>query len=497
MALRAVAGGSSSGPVGPVAATDVTFTPAGTIEATNVQDAIEELDSETQAALSAISGGLPTGTPGIGTYLVSGATIAWQSALIYGVGAASYFLNGVATTSVYQTVTLTAAHATLDRIDVLVLDSTGTLSAVDGTAAASPAEPTVDPAVYLRLGVVYVQANTTVPSLTVTDIYLENAEWTASASAGTIVVNSTNNPRTGTTDIEGTNVAANTYVSLVKPAAGTTDLATQNSLVFYVRLKAAFPSTKAFRVSWYSGTALRGTQVTVSNGLFGFNSATTGSYQQIVIPISAFNMPTGNLVTTLRITVIGSGANVGFYLDDITLISGATTIPSLTASRALISNVSGNVAASVVTSTELGYVSGVTSAIQTQLNAKAALASPTFTGTVTLPEVIISGASIPQNSKSAAYTTVAADANKHIYHPIADNNPRTFTIDSNANVAYTIGTAITFVNGINTVTIAITSDTMYLAGTGTTGSRTLAAYGVATALKIDTTTWIISGTGLT
>jgi hypothetical protein len=104
---------------------------------------------------------------------------------------------------------------------------------------------------------------------------------------------------------------------------------------------------------------------------------------------------------------------------------------------------------------------------------------------------------IPQNSQSTAYTTVLTDGSKHILHPIADNNARTFTIDSNANVAYPIGTAITFVNLINVVTIAITSDTMYLAGAGTTGSRTLAAYGVATALKVASTSWIISGTGLT
>lgn len=104
---------------------------------------------------------------------------------------------------------------------------------------------------------------------------------------------------------------------------------------------------------------------------------------------------------------------------------------------------------------------------------------------------------IRQNSQSAAYTTVLTDGGKHIYHPTADNNARTFTIDSNANVAYPIGTAITFVNEINTVTIAITSDTLVLSGPGTTGSRTLAANGMATALKIGTTRWIISGTGLT
>jgi len=62
-------------------------------------------------------------------------------------------------------------------------------------------------------------------------------------------------------------------------------------------------------------------------------------------------------------------------------------------------------------------------------------------------------------------------------------------------VAYEIGTAITFVNenAAGTLTIAITTDTMRLAGDGTTGNRTLAANGVATAIKLTATSWIISG----
>lgn len=106
---------------------------------------------------------------------------------------------------------------------------------------------------------------------------------------------------------------------------------------------------------------------------------------------------------------------------------------------------------------------------------------------------------IPQNSQSTAYTTVLADAGKHLLHPSADTTARTFTIDSNANVAFPIGTAITFVNqnAAGVMTIAITSDTMRLAGPGTTGSRTLAANGIATAVKVTSTEWIISGTGLT
>jgi len=48
-----------------------------------------------------------------------------------------------------------------------------------------------------------------------------------------------------------------------------------------------------------------------------------------------------------------------------------------------------------------------------------------------------------------------------------------------------------------TCSVAITTDTMYLAGSGTTGTRTLAARSTATALKTDTTNWLISGAGLT
>lgn len=106
---------------------------------------------------------------------------------------------------------------------------------------------------------------------------------------------------------------------------------------------------------------------------------------------------------------------------------------------------------------------------------------------------------IPQNSQSAAYTLVLGDSGKHILHPSADTTARTFTIPANSAVAFPIGTAITFVNqaSAGVLTIAITTDTMRLAGAGTTGSRTLAANGIATAIKLTATEWIISGTNLT
>lgn len=103
------------------------------------------------------------------------------------------------------------------------------------------------------------------------------------------------------------------------------------------------------------------------------------------------------------------------------------------------------------------------------------------------------------NSQSAAYAIVAADQETFILHPSADTTARTFTIPANSSVPYPIGTELEFVNqnSAGVVTIAITTDTMRLAGAGTTGSRSLAANGWAIAKKITSTEWIIRGDGLT
>ena len=159
--------------------------------------------------------------------------------------------------------------------------------------------------------------------------------------------------------------------------------------------------------------------------------------------------------------------------------------------------------------TELAFSAAGTSG---QFLVSGGAAAPTFTSTPalgtpasgTLSSCTVDGTdavgfrNVPINSQSAAYTAVLADSGKVIFHPSGDANARTYTIPANASVAYALGTAITFINmTAAVVTIAITTDTMYLSSTGTTGSRSLAQYGSATAIKMTSTTWLISGSGLT
>jgi hypothetical protein len=97
----------------------------------------------------------------------------------------------------------------------------------------------------------------------------------------------------------------------------------------------------------------------------------------------------------------------------------------------------------------------------------------------------------PQLIKSADYTLVLADAGYQIFHPATDTAARTFTIPSNASVAFPIGTVIVFVNqlGAQQVTVAITTDTI-VDMRGVTGSKKVNANNILTALKITATRWM-------
>jgi len=221
---------------------------------------------------------------------------------------------------------------------------------------------------------------------------------------------------------------------------------------------------------------------------------------------------------TLRL----SGATSGYVGLAPAAVAGSTTytLPSAdgTASQVLQTNGSATLSwASVGTGTVTGVTatapvlsSGGTAPIISMTAASSGV-NGYMTGTyATKLDGITAGAApgaanfgylnIPQNSQIVNYTLALTDAGKHIFHPSTDTTARTFTIPANGSVAFPIGTAVTFVNqhGAGTITIAIGgTDAMYLAGAGTVGNRNLAANGTATALKVTSTEWLISGVNLT
>jgi hypothetical protein len=119
--------------------------------------------------------------------------------------------------------------------------------------------------------------------------------------------------------------------------------------------------------------------------------------------------------------------------------------------------------------------------------------------TMTFPAVSASLGylNIPQSggaAKTSSYTGVLGDQGQLV---VMDGSSLTFTIPANGSVAYAVGTVLTVVNAnASALSIAITTDTMTLAGTTTTGTRTLSQNGIATAIKITSTSWLINGIGL-
>ena len=195
-----------------------------------------------------------------------------------------------------------------------------------------------------------------------------------------------------------------------------------------------------------------------------------------------------------------------------------------------------------VSDTEIGYLDGVTSSIQTQLNAKSPLASPTFTGTVTIPNGAVLGiptsvtltnatglpvatgisglgsnvatflatpssanfasmisdeigtgnvllSDMATSAQSASYTLVLADKAKVVEMSVGSAN--NLTVPLNASVAFPVGTQIHIVQtGSGQTTVVATGGVTI--NTATT-LKLRAQWSAATLIKRAENTWVLVG----
>jgi glycerophosphoryl diester phosphodiesterase len=302
---------------------------ASGLTATDVQAALDEAAAQIAAL------GQPPATANAGTYLVAGGRVIYNgTGYAYTVTAGSGYIAGKPVSWAEQTVTLDAADETNDRIDVFVVNASGTASAVKGTAAATPSKPDVDPALYLELSFALVYADTSTPTgTTVTTLYAENAgtptEWAATTSnAGTVAVGSTTGPRAGTYCIRAANATAGTTITLTGAAPITP--ADYDALVIYLKINSAWNTKGSLSAQWYLGTVKVGNPVTLIPGQNGLVNTNTTTYQGQVFLIPQFAFPAGATVDRLVFTV--TGATLNFALDDMAIqdFGGGVTVNSTT-----------------------------------------------------------------------------------------------------------------------------------------------------------------------
>jgi len=93
-----------------------------------------------------------------GSYLIDGGERVWVSGYTYLVSAANYVILGGRYRSDQTSITLAAAHATLDRIDLVVLNTSNAVAVITGTPASNPAQPSYDPQTQFPLSFILVTA---------------------------------------------------------------------------------------------------------------------------------------------------------------------------------------------------------------------------------------------------------------------------------------------------------------------------------------------------
>ena len=245
-------------------------------------------------------------------------------------------------------------------------------------------------------------------------------------------------------------------------------------------------------------------QLLIGNGTnYTLASLTAGANITITPGVGSITIAAPTAVLTI------SGGTTGLTFTGTTAITTGGTLAvanggtGVTTSTGTGSNVlsaspalTGTPTAPTIASSDNSTVLATTAFVKAQsyitaaaLSSYAPLASPALTGAPMTVGFEIGFRDVPQNAQTSAYQLVLTDRGKHISITTGG-----ITVPANGTVAFGIGSAVTIVNDSgSTQTVAITTDTMTLAGTATTGTRTLAINGIATLLKIAATRWLISG----
>ncbi len=246
-------------------------------------------------------------------------------------------------------------------------------------------------------------------------------------------------------------------------------------------------------------TLTAGSGVSITNGAGSITIAATGSGGSVTSvsgtgTVNGLTL-TGTVTTSGSLTLGGTLSGVSLTTQvtgTLPIANGGTGATTAAAARTALGSTTVGDAVFIAADAAAGRTALVAAASGANTDITALDQDITITATGTIAADTIGFRGIPQNAQTGAYTLVLADAGKHI-----SNTTGGFAIPANGTTAFPIGTTIVlFNNSGSSQNITITTDTLRLAGTATTGTRTLAQYGLATCVKVASTVWVVSGAGL-
>jgi hypothetical protein len=223
--------------------------------------------------------------------------------------------------------------------------------------------------------------------------------------------------------------------------------------------------SSATTMSFYGNTSSQGATQTV-NGVSGWHSHKITDASNTLYNTGFLEVPQNSITANYVPVLSDSGKHIYF--------SGANGATSTGSSGTVSTNTittSGTITGTFAIGQPLTGTNVGTNAVITNVTGT----TPAFTLTVSV------------NNSGAVSGALTAG-------PVA-------TIPANTTAPYPIGTVLTFFNDASAAVsmgIAITTDTLVWAGTSgpSTGTRILPRYGFATATKVTSTRWFVSGTGL-
>jgi hypothetical protein len=293
---------------------------------------------------------------------------------------------------------------------------------------------------------------------------------------------------TNVVDTTGTGYTVGTLVANVEGnLAGTANAANQLSTARSISATGDAAWSVSFDGSANATAALTLANTGVTATTYGTSTAvptiavdskgriTSASNTNITFPVTTVNGQAGTVVLTTSDIAEGSNQYFTSARAQASITGGASSVVTadLTASRALVSDGTGKIAASgSTTATEIGYVAGVTSAIQTQLNSKLNLSGGTLTGGLSGTTGTFSGILTTPQVKAATSAGLSINANSGTQ--VAD-----FGAGGSANITFFGGLSGTSANFSSTVTASS------LVKSGGTASQFLKADG-----SVDSSTYL-------